>query len=125
MEQGGTMAAGPGVSMQSCSPARELSVSVQQGGNQTHGDRVKTEEVTGKNATRALFFLDNLFWDLGYQWLTAKSAHYVGEYCCFLCMFYRFEIHLWVPYTHNNSRLISAAYLYKDWYYFLVRLKSR
>lgn len=54
---GGTMAAGPGVSMQSCSPARELSVSVQQGGNQTHGDRVKTEEVTGKNATRALFFV--------------------------------------------------------------------
>lgn len=57
MEQGGTMATGPGVSMQSCSPARELSVSVQQGGNQTHGDRVKTEEVTGKNATRALFFV--------------------------------------------------------------------
>ncbi|GLD62884.1 mediator of RNA polymerase II transcription subunit 1, partial [Lates japonicus] len=40
------MAAGPGVSMQSGSPARELSISVQQGGNQTHGDRVKTEEVT-------------------------------------------------------------------------------
>ncbi|CAI5658793.1 unnamed protein product [Oreochromis niloticus] len=46
VEKGGTMAAGPGVSMQSCSPARELSISVQQGGNQTHGDRVKTEEVT-------------------------------------------------------------------------------
>lgn len=44
-----TMAAGPGVAMQSGSPARELSISVQQGGNQTHGDRVKTEEVTGKN----------------------------------------------------------------------------
>uniref|UniRef100_A0A3Q1KD49 Mediator of RNA polymerase II transcription subunit 1 n=1 Tax=Anabas testudineus TaxID=64144 RepID=A0A3Q1KD49_ANATE len=40
------MAAGPGVSMQSASPARELSLSVQQAGNQTHGDRAKTEEVT-------------------------------------------------------------------------------
>ncbi|KAG8008673.1 Mediator of RNA polymerase II transcription subunit 1 [Nibea albiflora] len=41
------MAAGPGVSMQSGSPARELSsLSVQQGGNQTHGDRNKPEEAT-------------------------------------------------------------------------------
>lgn len=45
------MAAGPGVSMQSASPARELSLSVQQAGNQTHGDRAKTEEVTGTNTT--------------------------------------------------------------------------
>lgn len=47
----GTMAAGPGVSMQCGSPARELSLSVQQGGPQTHGDRVKPEEATGKNIT--------------------------------------------------------------------------
>lgn len=52
----GTMAAGPGVSMQSGSPATELSLSVQQGANQTHGDRVKTEEVTGKNPVLMHFF---------------------------------------------------------------------
>ncbi|KAF7665401.1 hypothetical protein LDENG_00143990 [Lucifuga dentata] len=40
------MAAAPGGTMQSASPARELTLSVQQGGNQTHGDRAKTEEVT-------------------------------------------------------------------------------
>lgn len=51
-EARGTMAAGPGVSMQSGSPARELSLSVQQAGNQTHGDRGKAEEVTGKNMPR-------------------------------------------------------------------------
>lgn len=49
-----TMAAGPGVAMQSGSPARELSLSVQQAGSQTHGDRIKPEEATGKNTTRAL-----------------------------------------------------------------------
>lgn len=42
-----TMAAGPGVSMQSGSPARELSISVQQGSSQTFGERLKTEDVTG------------------------------------------------------------------------------
>lgn len=42
------MAAVSGVSMQSGSPARELSVSLQSGGNQTHGERPKPEEVTGK-----------------------------------------------------------------------------
>lgn len=51
----GTMAAGPGVSMQGGSPARELSLSVKQGGNQTHGERIKSEEVTGKNMI-AIFF---------------------------------------------------------------------
>lgn len=51
-----TMAAGPGVTMQSGSPARELSLSIQQGGNQAHGERIKPEEVTGKNVTRALFY---------------------------------------------------------------------
>lgn len=51
------MAAGPGVSMQSGSPAREVSLSVQQAGNQNHGDRIKFEEVTGKNVTRALILL--------------------------------------------------------------------
>ncbi|XP_035517561.1 mediator of RNA polymerase II transcription subunit 1 [Morone saxatilis] len=40
------MAAGPGVSVQSGSPARELTLSVQQGANQTHGDRSKPEETT-------------------------------------------------------------------------------
>ncbi|XP_014847701.1 PREDICTED: mediator of RNA polymerase II transcription subunit 1 [Poecilia mexicana] len=40
------MAAGPGVSMQSGSPARELSISVQQGSSQTFGERIKTEDVT-------------------------------------------------------------------------------
>lgn len=48
------MAAGPGVSMQCGSPARELSLSVQQGGNQTHGERIKPEEATGKNVAHAL-----------------------------------------------------------------------
>lgn len=46
---GVTMAAGPVVSMQCGSPARELSLSVQQGGNQIHGDRGKSEETTGNN----------------------------------------------------------------------------
>lgn len=46
---GGKMATGPVVSMQSGSPARELSVSVQHGGNQTHGDRIKPEDATGKS----------------------------------------------------------------------------
>lgn len=50
----GTMAAGPGVSMQCGSPARELSLSVQQVANQTHGDRTKPEEATGKNVIYAL-----------------------------------------------------------------------
>ncbi|XP_076008153.1 mediator of RNA polymerase II transcription subunit 1 [Genypterus blacodes] len=40
------MAAAPGVTMQSASPARELTLSVQQAGNQTHGDRLKPEDVT-------------------------------------------------------------------------------
>ncbi|XP_038128567.1 mediator of RNA polymerase II transcription subunit 1 [Cyprinodon tularosa] len=40
------MAAGPGVSLQSGSPAREPSISVQQGSNQTFGDRTKTEDIT-------------------------------------------------------------------------------
>lgn len=53
------MAAGPGVSMQCGSPAREHSLSVQQGGAQVHGDRIKPEEATGKNMTRSLI----LFWD--------------------------------------------------------------
>lgn len=53
-EAKGTMAAGPGVSMQSGSPARELSLPVQQAGNQTHGDRVKAEEVTGRNMARVI-----------------------------------------------------------------------
>lgn len=44
------MAAGPGVSMQSGSPARELSLSVQPAGNQTHGERIKPEESTGEEA---------------------------------------------------------------------------
>ncbi|KAM8877277.1 mediator of RNA polymerase II transcription subunit 1 [Synchiropus picturatus] len=39
------MAAGPGVSMQG-SPLTEPVLSVQQGGNQTKGDRIKTEDVT-------------------------------------------------------------------------------
>lgn len=51
----GTMAAGPGVSIQGGSPARELTLSVQQAGNQTHVDRAKTEEVTGKNTNPCLF----------------------------------------------------------------------
>lgn len=42
------MATGPGVSLQTGSPARELSISVQQAGNLTLGDRVKPEDVTGK-----------------------------------------------------------------------------
>lgn len=43
------MAAGPGVSMQG-SPATELTLPAPPGGNQTHlGEKVKTEEVTGKN----------------------------------------------------------------------------
>ncbi|XP_041830067.1 mediator of RNA polymerase II transcription subunit 1 [Melanotaenia boesemani] len=40
------MATGPGVTLQSGSPARELSISVQQGGNQTLENRVKPEEAT-------------------------------------------------------------------------------
>lgn len=51
------MAAGPGVSMQGGSPARELTLSVQQAGNQTHVDRVKAEEVTGKTMTRVYLVL--------------------------------------------------------------------
>lgn len=53
------MAAGPGVSMQSGSPARELSLSVQQAGNQTHGERVKPEDITGKRVL--LFCLSDSF----------------------------------------------------------------
>lgn len=41
------MASGPGVSLQSGSPARELSSSGQQGATQTLADRIKTEDVTG------------------------------------------------------------------------------
>lgn len=48
------MAAGPGVSMQSGSPARELALSVQKAGSQTHADRAKSEEVTGKNTARVM-----------------------------------------------------------------------
>lgn len=48
------MAAGPGVSMQCASPARELSLSVQHGTNQTVGDRPKPEETTGKNTAHHL-----------------------------------------------------------------------
>lgn len=51
------MAAGPGVAMQSGSPARELSLSIQQAGSQTHGDRIKPEEATGKDVIEGL----NLF----------------------------------------------------------------
>lgn len=47
------MAAAPGVTMHSGSPARELTLAVQQGGNQTHGDRVKPEDVTGRITSRA------------------------------------------------------------------------
>lgn len=50
-----TMAAGPGVSLQSGSPARELSISVQQGSSQTFGERTKTEDVTGGQQSLILF----------------------------------------------------------------------
>ncbi|KAM9425402.1 mediator of RNA polymerase II transcription subunit 1 [Pholidichthys leucotaenia] len=40
------MSSGPGVTMASGSPARELAISVQQGGSLPHGERVKTEEIT-------------------------------------------------------------------------------
>lgn len=53
------MAAGPGVSMQCASPARELSLSVQHGTNQTLGDRLKPEETTGENAAHHLIYLDS------------------------------------------------------------------
>lgn len=53
------MAAGSGVSMPSGSPAKELSLSVQQAGNPIHGDRAKTEEVTGKNVTRSITMLSH------------------------------------------------------------------
>jgi len=43
------MATGPGVTLQSGSPAREFSVTVQQGGNQTLENRGKTEDVTGES----------------------------------------------------------------------------
>lgn len=43
----GTMATGPVVSVQSGSPAGELPISVQQGGNPTIIDRVKADDVTG------------------------------------------------------------------------------
>lgn len=46
------MAAGPGVVLQCDSPARELSLSVLQGSNQIHGDRIKPEESAGNIATR-------------------------------------------------------------------------
>lgn len=46
------MAAGPGVALQCDSPARELSLSVHQGSNQIHGDRIKTEESAGNILTR-------------------------------------------------------------------------
>lgn len=49
------MATGPVVSLQTGSPARELSISVQQVGNQTLGVRVKSEDVTG--AVQSLFFI--------------------------------------------------------------------
>lgn len=54
------MAAGPGVSMQCGSPARELSLSVQQVANQTHGDRTKPEEATGKNAIMLQFCVQTM-----------------------------------------------------------------
>lgn len=84
------MAAGPGVSMQNCSPARELSISVQQGGNQTHGDRVKTEEVTGKNVTLVVFlFVLPITVTLRF-WLpvaNGKLAHYVAIVASFCACF--------------------------------------
>ncbi|CAF92203.1 unnamed protein product [Tetraodon nigroviridis] len=46
------MAAGPGVALQCDSPARELSLSVLQGSNQNHGERIKPEESAGNIATR-------------------------------------------------------------------------
>lgn len=47
LERTGTMATGPVVSVQSGSPAGELPISVQQGGNPPIIDRVKAEDVTG------------------------------------------------------------------------------
>uniref|UniRef100_A0A665T6D2 Mediator of RNA polymerase II transcription subunit 1 n=1 Tax=Echeneis naucrates TaxID=173247 RepID=A0A665T6D2_ECHNA len=55
------MAAGPGVSMQSGSPAGELSVPIQQPGSQPHGDRTKTEEVTeAEKQSRMAVLLERL-----------------------------------------------------------------
>ena len=53
------MASGPGVSLQSGSPARELSNAGQQGANQTVADRIKTEDVTGVG--RCCFFVLYIF----------------------------------------------------------------
>lgn len=46
------MAAGPGVALQCDSPARELSLSLFQGSNHVHGDRIKPDESAGNFATR-------------------------------------------------------------------------
>lgn len=67
------MAAGPGVAMQSGSPARELSLSVQQAGSQTHGDRIKPEEATGKNVTRALSLYRVLIFVVKIMWFTTEA----------------------------------------------------
>ncbi|XP_061765670.1 mediator of RNA polymerase II transcription subunit 1 isoform X2 [Nerophis ophidion] len=53
------MAAGPSVAMQG-SPATELSLSVPQGGTQSHLDRVKTEEVTAEKQSRITVLLERL-----------------------------------------------------------------
>lgn len=78
------MAAVSGVSMQSGSPARELSVSLQSGGNQTHGERPKPEEVTGKNTTYLVSFVlvwfetmsDKISWRA--RWLRANSQTFTN-----------------------------------------------
>lgn len=49
-EERGTMAAGPCVS--SNSPAGELTITVSQAGNQIQAERIKTEDVSGKNERR-------------------------------------------------------------------------
>lgn len=59
---GGTMAAVPGVSMQCASPAGELSMSAQHGGNQTQAERPKPEEGTGEHAFVKLFHYDSTSW---------------------------------------------------------------
>ncbi|KAM4623471.1 mediator of RNA polymerase II transcription subunit 1 [Polymixia lowei] len=54
-------AAVSGVSIQSSSPARELTLSVQQGSSQTHGDRAKTEEGTeAEKQSRVAALLERL-----------------------------------------------------------------
>lgn len=59
------MAAGPGVALQCDSPARELSLSVHQGSNQNHGDRIKSEESAGNIVTHVSIMRarSDLLWD--------------------------------------------------------------